>query len=346
MLLCEQERILTAERNLLTNNNTYNNGGTTLTLIHDYGNIVLAQDSLVYLSALIKLTVVNPDPNPQAIAEFILKIGARTVAGKRLLIQGSLLGVPSDATISGIIGCLIYLSAGTYDVSIYALSDYIDNTFEVDGLSIGVTSFNDLMTSALQTITTGTTNITLTVAARKTPLGPLNQAVYAINIASTVEWGSGLSVSVDGVPQTVPDEDALTDETGLYVYKHYIPLAAGVSHTVAVTLTSGTAYLSVVACPWILTILSHVHSPVTLDFSQNSTLYAKLGSLFYDAYKAGYIGSLKGVTFGANDYYDSQTTANGVLHYNYTFTTVNVAGASWVLDGLGGCVDNLGADIT
>jgi len=350
MLLAEQERILTSEQNLLTNKEVYSTNSGTLFLIHDYGNIVVPSGGrLVYFSAGIELSTIA-DPNPTADAYFVLKVGGNAIAGKHISILSS---PPITAWKKDTLGCIVWLNAGTYDVSLYGATDNFATLAVVGeilsvhqyGFSVGITSFNDLATSAFQHYTAASTDISLTINARVTPLGALKQAVYALTITCDKAWGSGLSVQVDGTTITTPDENGGTDAFGIYCYKLFVPLTVGSSHTITINLTLASAYASVVACPWILTTaLRNGHSPITIDSPQLSTLYANLGSLFYDSTKDAYIGVPKGVSFGINDFYAQGTIEAGILSFSYTFTNVNVPDVSFIPDGLGGCIENIGVD--
>jgi hypothetical protein len=344
MLLCEQERILTSEINLLKEENLYSTVSGALVLIHDYGNIVVpAGGALVYFNVNTFLSTIA-DPNATAFADFILKVGGNTIAGKHIEILGTppLTGNKSDP-----VGSVVWLNAGTYDVSLYGRSDNTATIAAVEGISFGITSFNDLVYSAFQVYAApNPVNIVLTVAARKTPLGPLKQAVYAVTIGSNQAWGAGLTVQVDGVTQASPDEDGGTGATGIYVYKLFVPLSVGTSHTISIISPAGSISASVVACPWILTAaLRNGHIPVTLDFSQQSTLYTNLGSFFYDTVKDAYLGVTKAVSFSASDFYAHGIAEVGILAFNYNFSSVNVFVASFIVDGLGGCIENIGVDI-
>lgn len=432
MLLCEDERILAAEKNLLLDYGSYQTSSTTLTTIHDYGNIpVPAGGALVYFSCWAELVAIT-DPNPLAYADFILQIAGGPAAGKHIIVStqtpvspiitstttsngatdgttvidssrteadnywngkylritsgplsgqiclittwtlsthtfffssgfssevlaGATYDIESGAgttitgTAIGVLGSAVWLPAGSYDISVQGRVDNAACIAIVYGISVGTTSFNDLVASAFQNYTASSNNISLTVAARNTPLGPLNQAVYAVTIGSNKQWGSGLTVQVDGVTQSFADEDAGVGGTGTYVYKLFVPLSVGSSHTITLNLSGGASvYASVVACPWILTRSTTSrtgHSPVTLDFGQNSTLYTQLGSLFYDTTKDAYIGKMRGVSYGASDFPASGIAEVGVLSFSYNFTSQNVSTASFLVDGLGGCIDNIGVDM-
>jgi hypothetical protein len=343
VLLCEQERILSAEQNLINNHNAYTTTSTSLATINDYGNITVPSGgALVYFTAGLIIDV-NADSNSTAWGDFILEVaGGGAIAGKQLSISGT---APLTGTAQGVMGCVIFLNAGSYDVKILGIVDSTATLAMVYNCVVGITSFNDLSTVAYN-YTTGLTNAYITVNSRTTPLGPLNQAVCAINVGTNGAIATSLYVGIDGVT-IYPDEDAGINGSGWNVYKFYVPVSIGTQHQITITTTGGAmAYWSIIATPWLLTLAArNGHSPVSLSFPQNSTMYVNLGSLYYDSTKDAHVGTPKGVSWGTNDYYASGTVASGILAFSYTFTSVNVSLASWNVDGLGGCVENIGVDM-
>jgi hypothetical protein len=341
LLLCEQERILTAEQNLMKNYGVYSTSSTSLATIHDYGNITVpGGGALIYVSAGVQVATLNAN----GWADFVLQIAsAGAIAGKHLIVSGS------SVAVSDYMGCIIALAAGTYDVKVLGRADNAATTAQVFWISVGITNFNDLFISNYSSVTSGTMTISnAQVNNRTLPVGSLNQAVAAVNVGTNGVLGTSLTVSFDGVSQTVPDEDAGINGCGFNVYKFYSPLSVGSAHTITITVTSGvTAWVSVVMTPWILTSGGdrHGHQPVTLNFTQNSTLNAHLGSLYYDTTKNAYIGAVKGVSFAASDYYAQSIIGNGVLPFSYTFTSISVSGTPFVVDGLGGCIESIGVDV-
>jgi hypothetical protein len=226
-------------------------------------------------------------------------------------------------------------------------------TVAVANMQVALVQFNDVQASPL-TYYGSSNQVQLTPQQRTLPVGSLNQAVYAVNICTSGSLGSSFTISVDGVAHADMDDlsyypGSPTAINGFYVYKLYIPLSVGSQHTVSFTLSSAACYISVVACPWILTTSTRGgHQPVTFNFSQLSTFYVNLGSLYADLPKNSYVGTRKGVSYGQSDYYASGTATNGVLQFSYTFTSLSVSLVAFVADSsttLGGCVENIGVDI-
>ncbi|MGB8781240.1 MAG: hypothetical protein WCD81_11420 [Candidatus Bathyarchaeia archaeon] len=343
MLLCEQERNLAAEKSLINDPTSYQTSSTSLVTIHDYGNITVpAGGSLVIFSAdsLCSLTA--------GISGVIaIQVGSLMYAAGYCFDANS---GPANTIGTKHLSSLIWLPAGTYDVSVVGLTAV---ALSVGNMKVGLVNFNDVQPSALAYYTSATNSIQLTVPNRTLPVGSLNQAVFAINICTSGTLGSTFNLTVDGVAHTDMDEISGVSGTepinGYYIYKLYIPLSVGVQHTVAFTLSSGAvAYVSVVACPWILAAAGRGHQPFLLSFSQLSTFYINIGSLFADGTKNCYIGISKSISYGASDYYASGTVLGGVLSFSYTFTSLNVIIASLTMDSsilLGACVENIGVDI-
>jgi hypothetical protein len=61
--------------------------------------------------------------------------------------------------------------------------------------------------------------------------------------------------------------------------------------------------------------------------------------------KDAYVGVVKAVSFSASDFYAHGIAEVGILAFNYNFSNVNLFVASFIVDGLGGCIENIGVDI-
>jgi hypothetical protein len=329
----------------MLNYNIYTTTSMSLASINDYGNITVPSGgALVYFSLQVNIQTTS-DPNNTAWGNPMIWIGTTyPIAAKHVWLSGT---APLTGTAYSVVGCIIYLSAGTYDVRVFGQVDNSATILSLTQMSVGIVGFNDSWGYLLTYIGSGTTTISnVLVNGRTTPLGSLNQAVCGINVGTNGTAGSSLSVTVDGTTVT-PDEDAGVSATGYNVYKYYVPVSVGTSHTVALTVSSGyAAYVSVVMTPWLLTTsYRNGHTPITLNFPQNSTLYVNLGSLYYDTTKYANVGSKKAVSWGQDDYYYSSSAGTGVLAANYTYTSVNVALSQWSVSGLGGCIENIGVDM-
>ena len=326
MILAEQERILGSEKRLLSKFVPHWSP-KSYGLIYDYGNITTSEAGIV----IFNFTVTGDD---SGLGIVVLYINGIPVEFAPVL--------NSD---THIFGGAIWLPAGTYDVAAYGQYSGT-SAVSISDLEIGFAQFNDCTAYALQ----ASSNCSLTgPSARNTPIGPINQVVYAINASALAPVGEVVDapiITVDGVQQT-NDEGTSGYHAQANSAKCYLPLSPGVSHSISITCNNGSAtlYLSVIACPWILTTaLRHGHSPVTIDLPQSSTIYTNLGSLFIDSTKNAYIGMQKGLSFGISDFYAYGTTDAGILSFSYTFTTVDVAAVAFIADGLGGCIENIGID--
>ena len=327
MLLSEQERILASEKNLINSSTSYAIPSTSWGLINDYGSITTPAAGIVFFN-------------------FAASAGLGASGTIGLYINGIPVEVVKISAETNIVeGGAVWLPQGSYDVQFQGL--YSGSQPSITSLQVGFTQFNDCTSYALQSSTQGGT-INLTVPARTTPVGPLNEAVFAINLSAQAPVNQLVSpepITVDGVSYAL-------DETGPTAYatsgKLYIPLSVGVQHTISCTTgnANATMYVSIIACPWILTTAAHQHQPVTLDFPQQSTFYAIVDPLFLDApLKECFIGKPKGVTFGPEDYYGYASAGTGAtVSFNYEFESVNTLSVIMSADGLGCCIDNIAVD--
>jgi hypothetical protein len=325
MLLSEQERILTNEKNLLNDPTSYSIPSTQWGPIHDWGGFTTTQDGIWFFN-------------------FLVSAGLGAQGTVALFINGIPVEVITITAAQNIVaGGALWLPAGTYDVQAYGL--YSGSAPSIMNVQVGFTQFNDCGSYALQ----ASSSASVTVNSRATPVGDLRQAVYAINasaLAPLNQLVGQITISVDGATQT-------NDESGPNARassaKCYLPCSISSSHSISVTCNnaSATIYLSVIACPWILTTAARFHQPVTLSFPQLSTLYTVVGILFNDVVKECFVGKPKGVSFGAGaDFYGYSSAGTGVLlSFAYTFDSVNAALVTFSADGLGCCIDNIAVDV-
>jgi hypothetical protein len=333
MLLSEQERNLGSEQKLISNSNQYGTTSSSWTTINDYGNITTPAAGIVFFN-------------------FTASANTYATFGIVALYIG---GIPVEVVTnsyggSGTAGGAAWLLQGTYDVQAQGMVSGSSSAVYIQNLQVGYTLLNDCVSYPLQSVTQGTGGtINLTVPNRNTPVGPLNQAVFAINVsvqAPSNQIVGGISVVVDGGTQSL-------DETGPTAYatsaKCFVPLSVGTQHSIYATTgnSSATMYISIIACPWILTTAARLHQPVTLSFPQQSTLYAIIDPLFNDTFKECFVGKPKGVSFGAaSDYYGYASAATGSnVSFSFTFDSVNTLYVIMSADGLGCCIDNITADI-
>jgi hypothetical protein len=128
----------------------------------------------------------------------------------------------------------------------------------------------------------------------------------------------------------------------------YFALTPG-SHTLEVKATNNLssaynarAVLNLVFSPW---FLIDKHEPLTLNFPQGSTLYLVAEPLWQDPTKTIKLGWQRFVSFGDSTDYYSTASGTGVLSWNYTFESVNVASCSLFVGGYGGCISIIAVDV-
>lgn len=334
--ISEQERLIAAELQLLNNTTTYS-FPSSMGTVHDYGNITLAQAGLV----IIRFT--------------IDAFGGTSHTGCRVKVGSYYVWAQSAATgvpVGGTWAAIAWLAAGTYDVLV---EGYGSGYGSITSMLVGYVPFNDIQGSALAAYSSG---IALTVPNRNTPLGPLNQTVYAVQVYAVTSGGktslenvgdnftNGVSIYIDGTQVNWSENLSPDYANGDGVSgKVFLPYSVGSSHTVSFSLRNGSTsvQVSVIACPWILSPVNH--APVTLSFSQLSTIDIILNPLFSDPTKFIGVGKQRGISFGtATDYYNS-TTGTGLISYSYMIDTPDISQVSLFVNGFGACIEVIGVDL-
>lgn len=338
-LLTEQVRLQASEQQLLNNTTSYTIPQTTFGTVHDYGNIVLAADSLV----IFRVTFHSPGGGTNWVW-IRIKVGSKYLYGAK--------ANDGDGTIA--VGAACYVAAGTYDVLIEGVCNGATGG-AVTSLKAGTVQFLDQVASALQTYAS---SIPLTVLNRTTCVGPLSQCTFAVQVqaqtASAVtnfenvgdSLTNGVSIKVDGAQYNWSERWQDVDSPGCGSAKLFCgALSVGSSHTIAISKKNAatTVYITIIACPWILPDPNTLSTPMTLNFSQGSTFYLTLEPMFADPTKFVGVGQPRAISFGSTtDYYNS-TSATEIISYSYVFDVVDT---SWNFDcyGMGGCISIIGVD--
>ncbi|MEM2568171.1 MAG: hypothetical protein QXH20_06870 [Candidatus Bathyarchaeia archaeon] len=127
-----------------------------------------------------------------------------------------------------------------------------------------------------------------------------------------------------------------------------IILTAGTTYNIKLNVTNTTgasktvnAILTILICPWIFG--SSEFEPFNLQFPQGSTLYLTLEPLSSDPTKTIKLGYVRAWDLGYNYY--STASGTGILNWNYTFETVEVAHCVLTVSGNGGCISIIGVDV-
>jgi hypothetical protein len=184
----------------------------------------------------------------------------------------------------------------------------------------------------------------------------LKNAVFAVNVWAYTPGAdtnfenvgdaltNGVQLLVDGVQVnwTTRIQDTGSNENAYANY--YGSLSAGSVHafTIGKDNANTVIHVSIVACPWLLATVDN--EPMTLDFSQNSTLYLVLEPLNADPAKNSKIGKVRAVTYGDTTDFYSTATGTGILSHSYTFELVEVTSVTVIVNGLGGCISMVGLD--
>ncbi len=329
MVLAERLRDLTLEENLINDATQYSRNNAAWGTIHDYGNITLSEDSLIVFTFVIGLTD----------SCYRLKIGSFYIHG--CYVAGTYTG-------------LAFVPAGTYDVKIEH-KNFGSNTGRISNFQLGKAKFSDIANSSLAAYAA---TINLTVMQRTPPsfFGTLKNAVFIVNVWAYTPGGqtnfenvgdaltNGVQLSVDGVQVDWSSrvQDTTSSETAHANY--YGSLSVGVSHAFVIGKDNANTvvHISIVGSPWLLATVDN--EPMTLDFSQGSTIYLVLEPLDADPAKNSKIGKVRAVTYGDTTDFYSTASGVGILQHSYTFEIVDVTSVSVFLNGLGGCVSMIGLD--
>jgi hypothetical protein len=331
--ISEQERLIAAEVQLLKDNSSYSFPASMGT-VHDYGNITLAQAGCVILQFKVSFQTGNN--------------ACRVKVGSYYVWARSSNGYFAQTNF----GAVIWLAAGTYDVLV---EGYGPTPAEISSIIVGYVPLNDIQGNALAAYSSG---IVLTVANRNTPLGPLMQAVYAVQVFAQTAGAltnlenvgdnltNGVSILVDGTQVNWGEKYSpeVSNSDGVSG-KAFLPYSVGSSHTVTISQrnVNTIVHISVIACPWILG--QAVHAPVNLTFSQLSTVDIILNPLFADPTKFIGVGQPRSISFGAaTDYYNS-ASGTGLINYSYMIDTPDISQVDLFVSGMGGCIEVIGVDL-
>jgi hypothetical protein len=292
-------------------------------------NIPLSQDSVVVFAANVTISEVG-----------IIKI----LFGSNCVAQ-TYRTAPTTETLTGI----VKLASGNYTVNI--IGKTLTNTnVSVNSVQIGILAFSDV---ASVNYAQYSASLQVNVPARKTCVGTLNQTTIIIHlVAVTPEDVTNISTNTNYVKILVDNvEPAYASVYNSPKGEPAVAIAAvvascGTQHTISISQsnTNTTCYVSIVACPWILPYNTTIQ-PLTLNFPQGSTLYIVMEPLWQDPTKTLKLGKTRAVSFGDSTDYYSTASGTGVLSWNYTFESVNVANCVLLVGGYGGCISIIAVDV-
>ena len=332
MVYTEQVRQLASEQNLINDATVYTRNNAAWGTIHEYGNITLTEDSLVVFKFTIGLTQ----------SAYRLKIGSYYVYGCYLA-----------GTYTG----LAVVTAGTHMVKMEQKNVGAD-TGNISAFQLGKAKFSDTQKSSVAAYSVP---ISLTVAQRSPPsfFGTLKNAVWAIRVWAYTPGAqtnfenvgdvlvNGVAVAFDffdgdQIDWTVRIQDTGSNETA-YAYS-YQSKSVGIPHCITISKRNPATvvHISMFACPWLLAGINN--EPMTLNFSQGSTLYLVLEPLNADPTKNSYIGKVRAVSYGDTTDFYTTASGTGILLHSYTFELVDPTSVLVTVNGLGGCISLVGLD--
>jgi hypothetical protein len=340
-ILAEQERLIASEQNLINDATQYANATNgSWVVIHDWGNITLGSAGIVLIKFDIALDITGGNSAVR------IKVGSNYV-----------FTAYTDVVSFQTFGTAIWLAAGTYDIKAEGYLNAFGSTrnLYLENFQCGLSAFNDQQGSAVHTYSSGTS---FTVSNRTTPVGPLQQATYFVQVYAVTSGAStslenigdnftnGVSILIDGAQ--VNWAERITEEgQGGTSGKVSLPYNVGSSHTVTISKRNGSTAvtITVIACPWILCQPSTPGIPVNIYFSQGSTVYCMLEPWFTNpTSKFVGVGGVHGVTFSqADDYYSSATGAD-LVNFSYMMDIVDILNNNLMAYGLGGCIGVVAVD--
>ena len=332
MVYTEQVRQLASEQNFIDVATAYTRNNAAWGTIHEYGNITLSEDSLIVFTFVIGLTQ----------SAYRLKIGSYYAHG--CYVAGTYTG-------------LAFVAAGTHMVKMEQKNVGAD-TGHISNFQLGKAKFSDTKNSNLAAYSVP---ISLTIAQRSPPsfFGTLKNAIWAIMVwaytpGAQTNFENVGDVSVNGVAVafdffdgdqqnwTVRIQDTGSNETA-YAYC-FQSKTVGLPHTITITKRNAATvvHISIFACPWLLAGIDN--EPMTLNFSQGSTLYLVFEPLNADPTKNSYIGKVRAVSYGDTTDFYSTASGTGILAHTYTFELVDATSVTVIVNGLGGCISLIGLD--
>lgn len=352
-LLVENVRQLQNERNSIINDATeYSASSTGWATLHDYGNIVLAVAGFVFFRFNVRVGGTGQQ------CFYRLKIG-----GVKVFATQTASGVATNVPVGDSV--LVYLPAGTYDVLLEAVLATTPGYYGyANTFTMGFSRFSDCDNSIQPQ--GYSSQLSVTVANRATCVGALKQALVKVNV---VAYTSGLVTNMENVGDSLTNGVSILINgtqrnwelryqgslNGVYdgcdafgVTSAVATVGTALTITLSKRNSSTACVISVAACPWLLpSSSSTTYEPVSLSFSQQSTVYINLAPFILDETKTLKLGRVRSRSFGdATDYF-STTSGIGLVSWSYTFTLVQVDDCSMFVYGTTSgceCVETIGVD--
>jgi hypothetical protein len=338
-MLTQQLRQVKLEQSLVDDATAYYTSSSTWVTVKDWGNFVLAQDSII----LIQYQLLGVG-------------GARCEA--RIQLNSVDVHVAGNSGAGGPITyyVMFFLQAGTYDLTALLKYTVSSASVGIQNMKFGTVPFTDLVGGWEAQYATP---YGVTVPNRNTPIGPLANATFLANVTAYTAGGltnmenvgetltNGVSITVDGVQVSWNNRYQGAGANSDPAWGNAIgKMTVGAAHWFAISKRNANTivWMSIIGCPWILSD-DTAFSPVALAFSQQSTLYIVTEPLANNVSRTVRVGKKRGVSFGtATDYYYSSTGTDIVIS-SYTFESVSVPDVTLYAFGFPTCISIVGVDI-
>ena len=349
MLLSEQVR--TKDQSLIEDATQYVGAAASgWATLKDYGNITLSEDAIIAFSYDYGMNAA----------------GTATGCNHRLKIGGTIVcGFPRNTAGPETVHGVFFLVAGTYDVLMEGATDWLDASNYVkpyvQNFKLGKLSLSDVQGCSLAVYSAA---ITKNLPQRKTCVGQLKNGnmiiiVSAYTPSTSTQFANpgesltrSVTITVDGVQRSWTERrndlpgGSFSIIFGAGLGRLHISLAAGSDHTVSTWGLNSTTVvnISLCYCPWLLSA-DTLFEPVSLDFPQGSTLYVVGEPLSANPTKNIRVGKKRAVSFGSTDDYYSTASGTDILSWSYSFEIIEVTNVALVMDGWGGCIGAIAADV-
>jgi hypothetical protein len=336
-MLTQQLRQVKSEQCLVDDATAYYTSSATWVTAKDWGNFVLAQDSIILMQFQ------------------LLGVGAARCEA-RIQVNSVDVHVAGNSGAGGPITyyVMFFLQAGTYNFKALLKYTITPATVGIQNMKFGAVPFTDLVGGweALYT-----TPYNMVVPNRNTPIGPLANATFVVNATANTPGEvtnmenpgetltNGVSIYIDGIQVPWTNRYQGTGANGDPAWGNYL-FSGGMGHTFTISKRDAntTVWMSIIACPWILTD-DTTFSPVSLAFSQQSTLYIVTEPLMNNVSRTVRVGKKRAVSFGtATDYYYTSTGTDIVIS-SYTFESVSVPDVALYAFGFPTCISIIGIDL-
>jgi len=328
-------RQIGSELNLIDDPTAYPRSGASWATLKNYGNINLSEAGLIIWKC--ELYVAS------GTAYFRLKIGSEYVW----------LDSSNENTFQPFQG-FAWIGTGSKGV---VMESYGGSSHTIKNFQLGFVKFKD-SDGVAHHVYSG--EMTAKVDARKTAVGPLKNAIYAVMAWATTP---GEETNFANPGESLTNEVRIKFE-GAFKYWtwrrnagatiecssafYHVSSPVNVTRNVIIEKDNANTVIHVCffGCPWLL--VDALHEPLTLSFAQGSTLYVVLEPLNKDATKYIKIGKVRAVSWGDNTDYYSAASGSGILSHSFVFETVEVAeilmSVRSYADGLLACISIIAVD--